>query len=157
MTAETKTTSDVTNALTIDFEDWYQGLEIPPESWGGFEDRVGQSGRLLLKILAESGTRATFFILGPVAERHPDLVREIAQAGHELGTHGYSHMLVYRLSREQFREELRRSIGLVEDLAGQPVLGHRAPFFSITRESLWALDILAECGVRYDTSVFPVK
>jgi polysaccharide deacetylase family protein (PEP-CTERM system associated) len=147
---------EVINALTIDFEDWYQGLEIPPERWDGYQDRIERSGRLLLEVLAESAVRATFFVLGPVAERHPDLIREIAAAGHELGTHGYSHTLVYRLSPESFREELRRSIGVLEDLTGGPVLGHRAPFFSITRESLWALGVLAECGIRYDSSVFPV-
>ncbi len=100
--------------------------------------------------------RATFFVLGAVAEKHPGLVGEIAAAGHEVGTHGYSHTLIYRLSRDAFREELRRSIGLVEDVTGTAVLGHRAPFFSITKESLWALDILAECGIRYDSSIFPV-
>ena len=146
----------VINALTIDFEDWYQGLEIPMAGWPGYEDRIERSGRRLLEILAEAGVRATFFVLGPVAEKHPELVREIAAAGHEVGTHGYSHTLVYRLSRDDFREELRRSIHLLEDLTGTPVLGHRAPFFSITKESLWALDVLAECGIRYDSSIFPV-
>lgn len=144
------------NALTIDFEDWYQGLEIPMDAWAGYEDRVAWSGRRLLALLADAGARATFFVLGPVAERHPALIREIAAAGHEVGTHGYSHTLVYRLSREKFRDELRRSIGLLQDLTNKPVLGHRAPFFSITRDSLWALDELAECGLRYDSSIFPV-
>jgi polysaccharide deacetylase family protein (PEP-CTERM system associated) len=148
--------SQVINALTIDFEDWYQGLEIPPDGWSQYEDRIERSGRRLLEVLADAGVRATFFVLGPIAEAHPGLVREIAAAGHEVGTHGYSHSLVYRLSQEQFREELRRSIGLLEGLTGRPVLGHRAPFFSITRESLWALDVLAECGLRYDSSIFPV-
>lgn len=148
--------SQVTNALTIDFEDWYQGLEIPPEGWTHYEDRIERSGHRLLELLAESGVRATFFVLAPIAERHPALVREIASSGHEIGTHGYSHSLVYRLSPEKFREELRRSIGLLEELTGSPVLGHRAPFFSITRESLWALEVLAECGIRYDSSIFPV-
>jgi polysaccharide deacetylase family protein (PEP-CTERM system associated) len=146
----------ITNALTIDFEDWYQGLEIPHTEWGGFEDRIPRVGRRLLEILAEAGVRATFFVLGYVAERHPELVREIAAAGHEVGTHGYSHTFVYRLGPEQFRTELRRSVRALEDLAGRRVLGHRAPFFSITRASLWALDILGEEGLRYDSSIFPV-
>lgn len=144
------------NALTIDFEDWYQGLEIPPEGWGQYEDRIERSGHRLLEVLSEAGVRATFFVLGPIAEKHPALIREIARAGHEIGTHGYSHSLIYRLSEESFRQELRRSIGLLEDLSGAPVLGHRAPFFSITRDSLWALDVLADCGIRYDSSIFPV-
>lgn len=144
------------NALTIDFEDWYQGIEIPPESWPGFEDRMLGSGRKVLELLADAGVRATFFVLGLVAEKHPELVREIARAGHEVATHGWSHTFVYRLTPEAFREELRRSIGLLESLSGARVMGHRAPYFSITRDSLWALDILAEEGIRYDSSVFPV-
>lgn len=144
-------------ALTIDFEDWYQGLEIPHTDWAQYEDRIGRSGRRLLELLAEAGTRATFFVLGYVAERHPDLVKEIRSAGHELGTHGYSHTLIYKQSPALFKEELTRSVRVIEDLTGERVLGHRAPFFSITKESLWALDILRELGLRYDSSIFPVK
>lgn len=146
----------MTNALTIDFEDWYQGLEIPQKDWSGFEDRISFVGRRLLKLLDEAGTKATFFVLGYIAEKHPDLVREIDEAGHEVGTHGYSHSLIYQQSPELFRQELSRAIKTVEDLTGKPVLGHRAPFFSITKESLWALDILSELGIRYDSSIFPV-
>jgi polysaccharide deacetylase family protein (PEP-CTERM system associated) len=146
----------VTNALTIDFEDWYQGLEIPHTSWDGYEDRIEASGRRVLAELERAGVHATFFVLGRVAERHPHLVREIAAAGHEIATHGWSHTLVYQLTPDAFRAELLQSIRLLEELGGQPILGHRAPFFSITRASLWALDILAEAGIRYDSSVFPV-
>jgi len=146
----------VTNALTVDFEDWYQGLEIPLERWGEFEDRLAGATRRLLALLAAARVRATFFVLGWAAERHPDLVREVAAAGHEIGTHGWSHTFVYRLTPARFREELTRSVELLESLAGRPVIGHRAPFFSITRESLWALDVLRECGLRYDSSIYPV-
>jgi len=146
----------ITNALTIDFEDWYQGLEIPHTDWDGLEDRVPESGRRVLRLFAEAGARGTFFVLGRVAERHPELVREIAAAGHEVGTHGWSHAMIYQMTPERFREELVRSIRLLEDLAGQRVIGHRAPYFSITRQSLWALDILGESGIRYDSSIFPV-
>jgi polysaccharide deacetylase family protein (PEP-CTERM system associated) len=146
----------VTNALTIDFEDWYQGIEIPSTRWDGFEDRIEASGRRVLAELDRAGVRATFFVLGLVAERHPGLVREIAAAGHEIATHGWSHTLVYKMTPEAFREELVRSIDLLAGLSGQPIRGHRAPFFSVTRESLWALDILADVGIRYDSSVFPV-
>ena len=146
-----------TKALTIDFEDWYQGLEIPCSDWGQYEDRIDRSGRRLLEILASSETRATFFVLGYVAERHPELVREIRAAGHEIGTHGYSHTLIYRQTPALFREELTRSLRILEDLTGARVLGHRAPFFSITNDSLWALDILRDLGLRYDSSIFPVK
>ena len=147
----------ILNAMTIDFEDWYQGLEIPMSRWGGFEDRIEQSGRTTLELLGESGTRATFFVLGAVAERHPRLVGEIAAAGHEIASHGHSHTLVYRQTKESFREELRRSIGVLEELGQAPVTGYRAPFFSITKESLWALEILVEEGLRYDSSVFPTR
>lgn len=145
------------NALTIDFEDWYQGLEIPMDRWSGFEDRMELAGRRILELLAAGGARATFFVLGAVAERHPHLVREIGAAGHEVATHGHSHTLVYQQRPEIFREELRRSIDVLEELAGSRVLGHRAPFFSITSDSLWALDILAEEGIRYDSSIFPAS
>ncbi len=146
----------MTNALTVDFEDWYQGLEIPLERWDGFEDRLAISGRRLLDLLAEAGARATFFVLGAVAERHPELVRQIVAGGHEVATHGWSHTLVYQMPPERFRSELTRSIRLLEDLSGQKIVGHRAPFFSITRDSLWALEIVGAAGLRYDSSIFPV-
>jgi polysaccharide deacetylase family protein (PEP-CTERM system associated) len=145
------------NALTIDFEDWYQGLEIPVDQWDGFEDRIVPAGRRLLHLLADAGVRGTFFVLGYVADQHPELVEEIAAAGHEIGTHGYGHALIYRLTPAAFRADIVRSVRSLEDLTGAPVVGHRAPFFSITRDSLWALDILAELGFRYDSSVFPVS
>lgn len=145
------------NALTIDFEDWYQGLEIERERWHAFEDRIESSGRRLLAVLAEAHTRATFFVLGHVAESHPGLVREIHDAGHEIATHGASHEFVYRMTPEAFRAEIAVAAESLEALAGRPVLGHRAPFFSVTRESLWALDVLKELGFRYDSSVFPVR
>lgn len=147
----------MTNALTIDFEDWYQGLEIPHTEWDGFQDRMALAGNRLLEILADAGVRATFFVLGRVAEQHPELVRAIDAAGHEIGTHGYSHTLIYRQTPDLFREEMARSIRLLEEITGKPVFGHRAPFFSITRQSLWALDVLGELGIRYDSSIFPVR
>lgn len=149
--------TNITNALTVDFEDWYQGLEIPYTEWDGYEERIETAGRRLLALFAETGVRATFFVLGYVAERHPQLIREIAAAGHEVGTHGHSHTLIYRQTPELFRHELTRAVQFLEDLTGQAVLGHRAPFFSITNESRWALDILGELGLRYDSSIFPVR
>jgi polysaccharide deacetylase family protein (PEP-CTERM system associated) len=101
--------------------------------------------------------RGTFFVLGLVAEASPGLVRDIASAGHEVGTHGYSHRLVYEMGPERFRVELRRSIRLLQDLTGQPVLSHRAAEFSITPRSSWAWEILAEEGIRYDSSIFPIR
>jgi polysaccharide deacetylase family protein (PEP-CTERM system associated) len=151
-----ETAPPLQNALTVDFEDWYQGIEIPHTEWEGYEDRIVGSGRRVLEVFAEAGVTATFFVLGEVARRHPELVREIAAAGHEVATHGWSHTMVYKLTPDAFREELTRSIRLLEDLSGQRIVGHRAPYFSITRQSLWALDILAESGIRYDSSIFPV-
>ena len=144
------------NALTIDFEDWYQGLEIPHTDWKEFPDRIVDAAHRLLGLLESRRARGTFFVLGLVAERHPELVREIARAGHEVATHGWSHTMIYRMTPETFRAELQRSIALLEELSGQRVVGHRAPFFSITERSLWALEILWECGIRYDSSIFPV-
>jgi polysaccharide deacetylase family protein (PEP-CTERM system associated) len=144
------------NALTIDFEDWYQGLEIPVERWRGFEDRIEETGRRLLRLFADHGVRATFFVLGWVAERHPWLIRDIAAAGHEIATHGWSHTMVHRQTLDQFRGELSRSIDLLAKLAGEPILGFRAPFFSITQASLSALGVMSDLGIRYDSSIFPV-
>jgi polysaccharide deacetylase family protein (PEP-CTERM system associated) len=150
------TQAQITNALTIDFEDWYQGLEIPYSEWAKFEDRIEAVGDKLLKILDEANTKATFFMLGYVAEKHPEIVKRIEAEGHEIGTHGFSHTLIYNQPPELFRKELTRAIKFLEDLTGKKVLGHRAPFFSITKDSLWALDILGELGVRYDSSIFPI-
>jgi len=146
----------VTNALTIDFEDWYQGLEIPYAEWDRFEDRIEAVGDKLLRILDEAGVKATFFVLGYVAEKFPGIVKRIESAGHEIGTHGFSHTLIYTQERNVFESELGRAVKFLEDLTGKKVLGHRAPFFSITKDSLWALDILGELGIKYDSSIFPV-
>jgi len=146
----------ITNALTIDFEDWYQGLEIPYTQWDGFEDRIAIVGRKLLQILDEVGTKATFFVLGFVAEKHPEVIKAIEKAGHEIGTHGFSHTLIYKQSPQVFRQEMERAVSFLEDLTGKKVIGHRAPFFSITKHSLWALDILGELGILFDSSIFPV-
>lgn len=146
----------VKNALTIDFEDWYQGLEIAYSEWDRFEDRVEAAGEKLLQILDEGNAKATFFMLGYVAEKHPEIVKRIEAAGHEIGTHGFSHTLIYNQAPELFKRELTRAVGYLEDLTGKKVLGHRAPFFSITKDSLWALDVLGELGIKYDSSIFPV-
>ncbi len=145
------------NALTIDVEDWYQGIEIEPEQWGAYESRIGESLPRLLALLAEAGVKATFFVLGRVAEQRPDLVKRIHLEGHEIGTHGYSHRLLYKLEKSEFEAELVRSIALLEDLTGAPVKSYRAAFFSITKASLWALDILAAQGLTLDSSIFPVR
>jgi polysaccharide deacetylase family protein (PEP-CTERM system associated) len=149
-------TEPVKNALTIDFEDWYQGIEIPYSKWDSYEDRIEFAGEKLLGILDDAGVKATFFMLGYVAEKHPELVKRVEAAGHEIGTHGFSHTLIYTQEPEVFKQELIRAIGFLEDFTGKKVLGHRAPFFSITKDSLWALDILGDLGIKYDSSIFPV-
>lgn len=146
----------ITNAMTIDFEDWYQGLEIPYTEWGRFEDRVEAAGDRLLQIFDDVGVKATFFMLGYTSEQFPQIVQKVKKAGHEIGTHGFSHTLIYKQTPEVFRAELERSIKFLEDATGEKVIGHRAPFFSITKDSLWALDILGELGIKYDSSIYPV-
>jgi polysaccharide deacetylase family protein (PEP-CTERM system associated) len=145
------------NALTIDLEDWYQGLEIPMGKWSEFEDRLAISCRNLLELLALAKVRATFFVLGYVAEQQPELVREIVQRGHEIGTHGYSHSFVYRQSPNLFLRELKLSIELLEQITSRKVIGHRAAFFSITSNSLWAIEALGMAGILYDSSIFPFR
>ena len=151
------TAAEVVNAFTVDLEDWYQGLEIDVGQWEPLEDRLEIGTRALMGLLEEAGVKATFFALGYAAERHPGLIREICAQGHELGTHGYSHRFVYRLGPEAFRQDLLRSVEVLERVAGVRVVGHRAPFFSITRQAPWAFQILQECGMVYDSSVFPVR
>lgn len=151
----------VVNAMSVDVEDYFHvaalAEAISRDDWDSMNARVEQSTRRLLDVFADAGTRATFFTLGWVAERHPGLVRDIHAAGHEVACHGYSHKLVYQQSPAEFREETLRSKGLLEDLAGVPVAGYRAASYSITPKSRWALDILVEAGFAYDSSIFPVR
>jgi polysaccharide deacetylase family protein (PEP-CTERM system associated) len=144
------------NVLSIDCEDWFHGLEIGMENWHKFENRIEKNTLKLLDLLQETGTKATFFILGYVAEKFPQLVVEVARKGHEIGSHGYSHQFVYKQSPNGFRQEMSRSLESLEKLSGQKILSYRAPFFSITQSSLWALEILADLGILFDSSIFPV-
>jgi polysaccharide deacetylase family protein (PEP-CTERM system associated) len=118
---------------------------------------VARNTDRLLTLLDDAGVRGTFFVLTWNAERHPEIVRHIAAAGHEIASHGYAHHLIYEQSPAEFRADVVRAKQLLEDLTGTPVLGYRAPSFSITRRSEWALDALLDCGYRYDSSVFPVQ
>jgi polysaccharide deacetylase family protein (PEP-CTERM system associated) len=150
----------VVNAMTVDVEDYFHvsvfdGL-VPRHAWEDLESRVCANTDRLLEIFNESNTRATFFVLGWVAERFPDLVPRIAAEGHEIASHGYGHRLVYDLSRREFREDIRRSKDVLESAIGKPVLGYRAPSYSVTPKSLWALDILIDEGFSYDASIFPI-
>jgi polysaccharide deacetylase family protein (PEP-CTERM system associated) len=150
----------VRHAMTVDVEDYFQvsAFEsvVDRDRWQGFERRVCANTHRLLDLFDDRDIKATFFVLGWVAEREPGLVREIAARGHEIACHGYSHRLVYTQTPAVFEEETRRSKHLLEDIVQQPVAGYRAASYSITRDSLWALDILAEAGFTYDSSIFPV-
>lgn len=150
----------VLNALTIDVEDYYHVSAFEETvrfaDWDLHESRVEYNTHQLLNLLDEHGTRATFFILGWVAERQPKLIHSIHDRGHEVASHGYSHQIVYTQTPAQFREETKRSKQILEDITGQPVLGYRAASYSITKESLWALNILGEEGFVYDSSIFPI-
>jgi polysaccharide deacetylase family protein (PEP-CTERM system associated) len=153
--------ASIVNAMTIDVEDYFHvsvfdGV-VPRARWEEFESRVCANTARLLRLFADHGVTATFFILGWVAERHPQLVAQIASLGHEIASHGYGHRLVYDQTPSAFREDVRRSKGLLEDASGRQVLGYRAPSYSVTPRSLWALDILIEEGYRYDSSIFPIR
>ena len=148
------------NVMSVDVEDWFcvhnLSRHIPYDAWDRCESRVERSTGVLLDLFGRHGVEATFFVLGWVADRFPDLVREIDRRGHELATHGYSHRLLTAMQPEEFRADLQRSLAVLAPLTGQEIRGFRAPSFSLTKRTLWALDILREAGIRYDSSVFPV-
>ena len=121
--------SQVLNAFTVDLEDWYQGLEIGPEDWSGYEDRLRIGSERLLQLLGDASVRASFFVLGCAGERDPDLIRHIHDQGHEIGTHGYGHRLVYQLDQEEFRRDIERSLEVLSAIVESPIRAHRAPFF----------------------------
>ncbi|MCD2436637.1 polysaccharide deacetylase family protein [Acidaminococcus sp. NSJ-142] len=147
------------NIFTIDTEDWYHA---------NFEDglftndsnvisTVEKNIDRYLELFSENDVKATFFVLGFVVEQHPQMIKKIAAEGHEIASHGYGHQLVYKQTKKEFREDVYKSKGLIEDLIGCEVLGYRAPSWSIIEESLWALDILEELGFKYNSAIFPTK
>ena len=148
------------NAMTIDVEDYFQvsafESHIAPHSWDRLPCRVPRNMDLILGMLAESGVKATFFTLGWVAQRYPELVRRIVAEGHELASHGFHHRRASDQSRSEFLQDVDSAKKLLEDLAGVPVLGYRAPSFSIGEGNLWALDVLREAGYRYSSSIYPI-
>jgi len=149
------------NIASVDVEDYFHvesftGV-VKRDDWDRFPLRVEANTRRLLDLFDEVGIRGTFFILGWVAERFPGLVREIVARGHEPACHSYWHRLIYKLTPEEFREDTRRAKGLIEQAGGVEVTGYRAPSFSVTRASAWAAGVLLECGIRYDSSIFPVR
>jgi polysaccharide deacetylase family protein (PEP-CTERM system associated) len=153
--------SPLRNAMTVDVEDYFHvaalASAIRREDWSGMEYRAEASTRRLLDLFADRDVQATFFILGWIAKRSPGLIRDIHAAGHEVACHGMSHELVYRQTPEQFALETRESKALLEDITGTAVKGYRAASWSITKQSLWALDTIHDLGFEYDSSIFPIR
>ena len=151
---------DIKNALTVDVEDYFQvsafAESIDRSNWDGYELRVEANTLRVLDLFDRYEVKATFFTLGWIAERVPGLVREISERGHEVACHGYGHQLVYDIGPKAFQEDIHRSKGILEDITGKAVIGYRAPSYTITERSLWALDILIEEGFRFDSSIFPI-
>lgn len=148
------------NALTFDIEEYFHAEAfagvLRPEEWPSLEGRVVRTTHDVLDLLDASHVRATLFVLGWVAERHPGLVREIHRRGHEVACHGYGHRMIHRQTRWEFAEDVTRAKKTLEDTVGAAVIGYRAPTFSITRETLWSLTLLCEIGFQYDSSIFPI-
>ena len=148
------------NVFSVDVEDYFQvsgfARRVDSRQWDSYESRVVASTQKILRLVDRHQIRATFFVLGWVADRFPGLVRDIQKSGHEIGSHSFWHRLIYDQTPEEFREDLIQSRKVLEEITGEPVVSYRAPSFSITQKSLWALDVLAEEGFRYDSSVFPV-
>lgn len=150
----------IRNYLTIDVEDYFQvsAFEdiVDPKDWDSMEQRVVRNTEKILALLADHDTKATFFIVGWIAERFPQLVRAVQEQGHVIGCHSYWHRKVYNLTPEEFRVDTIKAKSVIESITGEPVFGYRAPSYSITSRSLWALDILKELGFTYDSSIFPI-
>lgn len=148
------------NAFTVDLEDWFQGLTSTNplvDNWPNYESRVEGATEHLLVILREHGVQATFFVLGYIADRYPTLIEKIVDQGHEIGVHGYYHRFVFKLSPEEFAQELDQTILALHRLTGEQPAGHRAPYFSINTHTPWVFEIMASRGIRYDSSVFPTR
>lgn len=149
------------NGISFDIEDWFQVENLKEaisyNDWEGCDLRVVENTRKILKILERHQTRATFFVLGWIAEKCPSLIKEIAAEGHEIASHGYGHELIYKLTPETFCNDLQRSKEILESITSKRVFGYRAPSFSITPKSEWALDILKSLGFTYDSSIFPTS
>lgn len=147
------------NAISFDVEEWYHrnDLDIPAHRIDGNRGKVVEDVGKILHLLRCYRTKATFFIVGSLAEEYPEMVQKISEEGHEIASHSYNHHLVYKQKPEEFRKDLRMSISVLEKVSGKRVLGYRAPSWSITEESSWALDIMKEEGLWYDSSIFPVK
>lgn len=149
------------NAISVDVEDYFQvsafAGQVRRADWDAHDRRVEGNTEDILGLFAEAGARGTFFTLGWVAERHPQLIRRIVEAGHELASHGFEHKRVGEQTPIEFRDDVRRTKRILEDLSGTPVAGYRAASFSISAETAWAFEVLAEEGYRYSSSVYPIR
>ena len=154
-------TTPIRNAFSIDVEDYFQVSALAPhfprQIWDQQPCRVERNVDRMLKILEDSQVHATFFTLGWVAERYPDMVKRVVAGGHELASHGYGHQRASDLSRDEFFDDITRAKKILEDLGGQVVIGYRAPSFSIGENNLWALDLLGEAGYQYSSSIYPIR
>jgi polysaccharide deacetylase family protein (PEP-CTERM system associated) len=149
------------HVFTVDVEDYFQVYAfegvVDRSAWDGYPSRVVRNTEIILELLARHDARGTFFTLGWVADKHPDIVRRIADAGHEIASHGWWHRKITSLTPDQFREDAHSSRAILEQVSGHPVMGYRAPSFSITPGNEWAFDVLLETGYRYDSSLFPIS
>jgi len=149
------------NALSVDVEDWYHpslfNNILKPQDFNDYKSRIEENLKKILDLFQEKDVKATFFVLGCIAEKYPSLVKKIDSCGHEIGSHGYNHKLIYTQTQEDFRDEMKRCIEILESIIGKKVLGFRAPTYSITKEIPWVWDVLLELGIKYDSSAFPVK
>jgi polysaccharide deacetylase family protein (PEP-CTERM system associated) len=149
------------NAISVDVEDYYQveafSNVINRETWEDYPSRVARNNEKILALFDELGVKGTFFILGCVAEKDPEIVRKICAQGHEVACHGYSHQMILKQDRKTFTEETLKAKKLLEDISGEKVVGYRAATYSITKQNLWALEVLMDAGFEYDSSIFPIK
>jgi len=149
------------NALSVDVEDWFQVTNfeqvINRKDWDRCESRVVPNVQRILDILSAADVRATFFILGWIAERHPQMVLSIRDRGHEISTHGYAHSQIQRQTQDEFRQDVAQALTVLEMILGEKIIGYRAPSYSIVPETMWAWEQLSDLGIRYDSSIFPIK
>jgi polysaccharide deacetylase family protein (PEP-CTERM system associated) len=149
------------NAFTVDLEEYFHPTEVQQaagvQDWATLPSRVSEQTQVLLELLDRNSVRATFFVLGWVAEHHPQVINRIVEAGHEIACHSYAHQLVYRFTPEEFRRDTMRAVRAIEDASGVTPRAYRAPSYSITEQSFWALEVLVECGFTHDSSIYPIS
>lgn len=146
------------NAISVDVEDWYQGVvTVDFKDWSNYESRICQNIDKILALLDKRNVTATFFAVGYVAENFPEIIENITNSGHEIASHGYSHKLIYELSPDEFKNDLLKSLKVLERVTSEKVLGYRAAYFSVNKETGWAIDIMEKFGLKYDSSIFPFK